>query len=90
MISDQTATRLRVIRLAQLRRVKAAALKRGLPVERDLKVLRDIVHGSTEAAAERSRISESLARHILKRYADIAEGILAEDRRKALNYDEEV
>lgn len=90
MISDQTAARLRLIRSAQLRRVKKAALKRGLPVERDMKILRDVSNGNTKQASERNRTSESQVRRILARYADIAEGILAEDRRKAMDFDKEV
>ena len=90
MISDQTAARLRLIRSAQLRRVKKAALKRGLPVERDMKILRDVSNGDTKQASARNRTSESQVRRILARYADIAEGILAEDRRKAMDFDKEV
>lgn len=90
MISDQTAARLRLIRSAQLRRVRKEAMRRGLPVDRDIKVIRDIAHGSPSQAAEKSRMSESSARRILAQYVEIAEMILAEDRRKAMDFEKEV
>ena len=55
-----------------------------------MKILRDVSNGNTKQASERNRTSESQVRRVLARYADIAEGILAEDRRKAMDFDKEV
>lgn len=78
MIGDQTAHRLRLIRNAGLQKVRKAAAACGRQdVGRDMQVLRDVANGSTPQAAAKNNMSESTVRHIVKRYAQIAEEILS-------------
>lgn len=88
MIGDQTAAKLRRIRTAGLSRLREIAQAQGYPWERDRKVLKDIANGSMEQAAEKSRLSYSSVQHILRRYDRLAQGIIEERRRKAMNYEE--
>ena len=88
MISEKTSERLRLIRKAGVGRVKKTALRLGVKtVERDMKILRDIANGSVPQAAERSRVSEALARRVLARYAEIAESVIARDKRSGRGSD---
>lgn len=83
MIGDATAARLRTIRAAGINRVKRAAIRAGIAtVEQDMKLLRDTAHGSTYQATEKSGLNESTVRKRLKRYAEIAQGILDRDARR--------
>lgn len=80
MIEATTAARLRAIRSAGLSRVRRAATRAKLGnVDRDLKIIREIAHGSTYQAAEKSGLSETTVRKILVRYEQIARTILAAD-----------
>ena len=88
MISDQTAARLRHIQQAGLSRLREIAQEKGWPWERDLQVLRDIQNGSLEQAAAKNRLSYGTVQHILNRYDKLAQGIIEEKRRKAMDYEE--
>lgn len=51
-------------------------------------MLKDIANGSMEQAAEKSRLNYSSVQRILRRYDMLAQGIIEERRRKAMNYEE--
>lgn len=78
MINATTAAKLRTIRRAGLAKVRRAAARQGITtVERDIQILRDIAHGSTNQAAEKAGICSTSVRRLLDKYAKIAEDILA-------------